>query len=267
MDINSDCVDNCATNCPPSANLWVLPSHSQGLAVIHKVLETLLSQKNPNYEARMSPACPDHRLECSHGKPDINGLRYHQQLSPRHSLQCPQEIHGILDGFQPYPWKREGLCKTPICTSDKFLKWRSSDYLGFRGFITALPTLSDFFLICSSSLLPPIAEYFPSFQHVPPSKLIRFVFNVLLMAVIRFHLKNFLQYWEMCTDKIHSVRRPKRRRMPRKGSPSAVLSCGDQPLVWSRKNITEGMSWQAASKENISWPLRSVQVAEMKLQY
>lgn len=68
--------------------------------------------------------------------------------------------------------KREDLCRTFICTSDKFLKWSSSDYLGFRGFIIAILMLPDFcmlFLIYSSFPIPHVSE-FSSLQHFPPSE-------------------------------------------------------------------------------------------------
>lgn len=173
MDINSDCVDDCATNCPPSASSWVLPTHSQGLGDI-------LSQ-NPNCAARMSP---EHRAECSHGKPDMKRSQGSSAPEPQSFPTVPTgsatgNVWNSGDGFQCYPRKRGGLCKTPICTSEKFLKWSSHDYLGFRGFITALPTLPDFcllFLISFSSLLPPIAECLPSSQHVPHSKHIKVCF-------------------------------------------------------------------------------------------
>lgn len=126
-----------------------------------------------------------------------------------------------------------------------------------------LPALFNLFLLPASSQCWMFA-FFPacaSFQtHVG------FVFNIVFVAVTRFHLKDFHQCGEMCPDKIHSVKRPKRRRMPRKGSPSAALSCGDQPLVWSGKNVTEGMSWQAESKEKIPWHFHWVKVAKKKLQ-
>lgn len=171
MDINRDCADDCATNCPPSANSWVLPTHSQGLGDIFVPKSKLCSQDEP-------------RAKCSHGKPDIKRSQVSSAPEPQTFPTVPTgsatgNVWNSGDGFQCCLWKREGLCKTPICTSDKFLKWSSHDYLGFRGFITALPTLPDFcllFLISSSSLLPPIAECLPSSQHVLPSKHIKVCF-------------------------------------------------------------------------------------------
>lgn len=51
--------------------------------------------------------------------------------------------------------RRRDLCRTSICTSDKFLARSSSDYLGFRGSLT--------FFISSSSPLPHISQcFFPA---------------------------------------------------------------------------------------------------------
>lgn len=214
-------------------------------------------------QPRWAQRCPEHRPECSHGKPDIKRSQVSPALEPQTFPTVPQEICGILGMDFRAIHGREKDCKTPICMSDKCLKWCSRDYLGFRGFTTALSTLPDFcllFLICSSHCwMFAFLLARASFQTHGGLFLI-----FLLMAVIRLHLKNFLQCQEMCTDKIPGVRRPKRRRIPRKGSPAAVLRCGHQPLVWSLKNVTGARSWQAASKENI---LHSAQVAEKRLQY
>lgn len=276
MDINSDCVDDCATNCPPSANSCVLPSHSQGLAVIHKVQETLSSQKNTNYAARMSPAPPRAQtcINSSHGTPDTKRPQVPSASEPQTSPAVPTASasgrtgnHG--DGCQCYPWEERRAWQNSRPHVRQISKMEQQRLFGIQRICHSstdtpwlLPALLNLFLLPASSHCWMFA-FFPacaSFQtHLG------LVFNILLMAGIRFHLKDFLQHWEVCLDKIHSVRRPKRRRMPRKGSPLSLLSCGDQPLVWSGKNGTEGMSRQAGSKENIPWPLHSVQVAQKKL--
>lgn len=215
----------------------------------------------------MSQHCPEHRAEHSHGKADMKRSQVAWAPEPQISLQCPLGVPGntgILG--MDCQWKREGLCQTPVCTSDTFLSWSSSNYLGLRGFITALLTLPDFsllLLICFPSLLLHIAECLPSFQHVPPSKHIQVCFEYSDNGCDKVLPQEFSSVLRF-VHKLHSVRRPKRRRMLGKGSPSAVLSCGDQPLVWSGQNVTEAMS---CSKENFPWPLHSVQEAEKKLQY
>lgn len=216
MDRNGDC----ATSCPPSANSCMLPSHSQGLGDTF-IPETtkLCSQDDPALPRAQTWMQP---WKIRHKK--VSGII---RAPCRAHWKCHRKYLEFWGWIAVYPWKRE-LCKTPVCTSDKFLAWSSSNYLRFR-FITALLTLPDFCLLFlsvpSPCFLTLLNVCLLSSTCLLPNTF-RFVFNTLLMAVIRFHPKDFLQYWEMCTDKIHSVRRPK-RRMPRKGSPPALLSCGD----------------------------------------
>lgn len=55
MDINSDCADDCATNCPPSASSWVLPTHSQGLGDTFIPKSKLCSQDEPRAQTWKQP--------------------------------------------------------------------------------------------------------------------------------------------------------------------------------------------------------------------
>lgn len=139
----------------------------------------------------MTQHCPEHRPECSHGKSDIKRSQVSSELPAGPTGSATGNIWNSGDGLQ-CTHGRENSAKLLY----KFLAWSSSNYLRFR-FITALLTLPDFCLLFlsvpSPCFLILLNVCLLSSTCLLPNTF-RFVFNTLLMAVIRFHPKDFLQY-------------------------------------------------------------------------
>lgn len=186
----------------------------------------------------MSPTPPRAQtcINSSHGTPDTKRSQVSSASEPQTSPAVPLEVHGIV-GMDF--WEERRTLRNSRLYVGQSSKMEQQRLFGIQRIYHSstdtpwfLPALFNLFPLPASSHCWMFA-FFPacaSFQTC-----LDFIFNILLMAGRRFHLKDFLQYWEVCLDKIHSVRRPKRRRMLRKGSPLSLLSCGDQPLVWSGK--------------------------------
>lgn len=197
MDINSDCVDGCVTSCPPSANSCVLPSHSQGLGDTFIPKTTKLCSQDepalPRAQSWIQPWKSRHEKvsgSMSTWAPDLpavptgsarkhwnsgDGLPMEERrtlpnscLYIRHiSVMEQQQLFGtqrIYHSSTDTPW----LLPAPFNVSPP-----------------CFFTLLNVCLLSSTCLLP---------------NTFRFVLNILIMAVIRFHPKSLLQYWDLCTN-------------------------------------------------------------------
>lgn len=166
-------------NCSASASCWMQLSHLHGFVVIfipksklwswdklNILLNTELHHQQwwKNRDEMVWVTISTSATHLHHSDPCQSHLKY---VNTWHS--------SMWTHFSAVQRKRD-LCRAFICTSDKFLKWSTSDYLEFRGFIIAILRLSGFcihFFICSSSppsshlkivvLFPALASFLTTF--------------------------------------------------------------------------------------------------------